>query len=275
MKVNTNPLSLLAQRRLGQVARRQEEESLRLSSGNRVYRAAFDPAGLAISAKLNAKSVSNLQAQRNVNDGVSLLQVAEGTLDTLHKIGGRLRELAMQAANDTVGVHEREIANREFVSLKDEVKRLTSSTKFNGNHILNGKGSVYDIQIGVNNNNREDRVSYNLEDVLKSANNFGLASVNITSKVGAQNSFRAIDGMLEEISSSRAKLGSAMNRMTSSLNNLQIHRENVEKSKSKIQDADVAKEASDHAKDEIIKNATLDMLRLVNQSPSHVAKLLG
>lgn len=275
MKVGTNPLSLLAQRRLGQVVNRQEEENIKLSSGDRIYRAAFDPAGLAISEGMRARTVSNQQAQRNVNDGISLLQVAEGTLSVLHDIGGRLKELAMQAANDTVGPHERMIANKEFSNLKQEIQRLTSSTKYNGNHVINGKGSVYDIQIGIGNNSKEDRISYDLQSVLASSNNFGLNNVDITTKEGARTSFSSIDKMIGEVSSSRAKLGSAMNRMDSALHSLQIHDENTQASRSKIRDADIAAEASNRAKDDIIKSATLDMLKLVNKSPERVAKLLS
>lgn len=275
MKVGTNTLSLLAQRRLGQVMNRQEEESIKLSSGDRIYTAAYDPAGLAISEGMRARSVSNQQAQRNVNDGISLLQVAEGTLNVLHEIGGRLRELAMQSATDTVGANERLIADKEFSNLKQEIQRLTSSTKYNGNHVINGKGSVYDIQIGVGNKSTEDRITYDLQKVLASANNFGLNGIDIRTKEGARSAFSSIDGMLGEVSSSRAKLGSAMNRMESARHSLQIHDENIQSSRSKIRDADVAAEASNHAKDEIIKSATIDMLNLVNKSPERVARLLS
>lgn len=273
-KVGTNYQSMVAQRRLGDVTRHQSQERTKLSSGSRIYEAAFDPSGLAIATGMKARSVSNMQAQRNVNDGVSLLQVAEGTLGVMHGIASRLRELAMQAANDTVGDNERAVANKEFQQLTQEVKRLTSSTKFNGNHIINGQGSTYELQIGIHNDPQANRLKYDLEKVLASKNNFGLNGVNILSKDGARNSFGKIDSMINEISSSRAKLGGAMNRMESALQNLQIGRENLEASKSKITDSDVAEKTTNIAKDEIVKNATLSLLSQANSRPAIAAKLI-
>lgn len=274
MRVATNYQSLVAQRRLKDVVRTEHEATTKLSSGSRVYASYFDPAGKAIATGIHAKSVSNQQAQRNVNDGISLLQVAEGTLGVMHNISGRLRELAMQAANDTVGFPERAVANKEFQQMIQEVKRLTESTKFNGNHIINGQGSVYDLQIGTGGDPKADRIKYDLKKVLDSAGNFGLDGANILSKEAARNSFSNIDKMSSEISSSRAKLGASMNRMSSSLNNLQIHRENMEASKSKIQDADVGVETTKNAKAQIMKDATTALLAQANMRPTAAAKLI-
>jgi len=273
-KVGTNYQSMVAQRRLGDVSRHQSQERTQLSSGSRIYEAAFDPSGLAIATGMKARSVSNMQAQRNVNDGVSLLQVAEGTLGVMHGIASRLRELAMQAANDTVGPSERAVANKEFQQLTKEVERLTSSTKYNGNHIINGEGSTYELQIGIHNDPNGNRLKYDLAKVLASKDNFGLNGQNILSKEGARNSFSKIDGMINEVSSSRAKLGGAMNRMESALQNLQIGRENLEASKSKITDADVAMKTTNIAKDEIVKNATLSLLSQANSRPALATKLI-
>lgn len=273
-KVGTNYQSLVAQRRLGDVSKHQSQERTQLSSGSRIYEAAFDPSGLAIATGMKARSVSNMQAQRNVNDGVSLLQVAEGTLSVMHGISSRLRELAMQAANDTVGDAERAVANKEFQQLTQEVKRLTSSTKFNGNHIINGEGSTYELQIGIHNDPQANRLKYDLAKVLASKNNFGLDGQNILTKEGARRSFSKIDAMSTEVSSSRAKLGGAMNRMESAIQNLQIGRENLEASKSKITDADVAAKTTNIAKDEIVKNATLSLLTQANARPALAAKLI-
>ena len=273
-KVGTNYQSMVAQRRLGDVSRHQSQERTQLSSGSRIYEAAFDPSGLAIATGMKARSVSNLQAQRNVNDGVSLLQVAEGTLGVMHGIASRLRELAMQAANDTVGASEIAFANKEFQQLTKEVERLTASTKFNGNHIINGEGSVYELQIGIHNDPNANRLKYDLAKVLASKDNFGLNGQNILSKEGARNSFSKIDGMINEVSSSRAKLGAAMNRMQSASQNLMIGRQNLEASKSKITDADVAEKTTNIAKDEIVKNATLSLLTQANSRPAMAAKLI-
>ncbi len=273
-RVGTNYQSMVAQRRLGDVSKHQSEERTKLSSGSRITEAAFDPAGLAIATGMKARSVSNMQAQRNVNDGISLLQVAEGTLSVMHGIASRLRELAMQAANDTVGAPERAVANKEFQQLTREVKRLTASTKYNGNHIINGKGSTYELQIGIHNDPQANRLKYDLQKVLASKNNFGLDSQNILSKDSARGSFSKIDSMINEVSSSRAKLGGAMNRMQSATQNLQIGRENLEASKSKITDADVAMKTTNIAKDEIVKSATLSLLAQANSRPALASKLI-
>ncbi len=275
MRINTNYQSMVAQRRLGDVVRHQSVEQTKLSSGSRIFEASFDPSGLAIATGMKARSVSNLQAQRNVNDGVSLLQVAEGTLSVMHSISGRLRELAMQAATDTVSDQDRYIANKEFQQMIQETKRLTASTKFNGNHIINGKGSIYELQVGIDGSAETSRLIYDLQKVLASANNFGLNGTNILTKEAARSVFRPVDAMVGEVSSSRAKLGSAMVRMESINQNLQVHRENLESSRSKIADADVAESTTNNAKDEIMKNASLALLAQANSTPAAAAKLLG
>ena len=266
---------MVARRRLNNLVDDQSKERTKLSSGTRIYQAAYDPSGLAIATGMKAKSRSSMQAQRNINDGVSLLQVAEGTLSVMHDIGGRLRELAMQAANDTVGESDRYIANKEFKQLTEEVKRLTSSTKFNGNHLINGEGSTYDLQIGINNDPGADRLRYNLAKVLNSSNNFGLDRVNVLTKESARNNFKTIDKMITEVSNSRAEIGGAMKRMESSLNNLQIGRENLEASKSKIEDTDVGEATANTAKIAIMQSATTSILAQANSAPEAVGRLVN
>ncbi len=265
---------MVARRRLQNVVEHQSQERTKLSSGSRIYQAAFDPSGTAIATGMRAKARSNMQVQRNVNDGVSLLQVAEGTLSVMHEIGGRLRELAMQAANDTVGEPERAVANKEFSQMVAEVRRLTASTKFNGNHLINGDGSVYDLQIGLGNDPKTDRLTYDLKKVLDSDTNFGLNSANILSKEGARDSFSKIDKMIKDVSSSRAQIGGAMRRMESVTNNLQIGHENLEASRSKIEDAEVANTTANVAKAEVMKSATTSLLAQANSTPAAALKLL-
>ncbi len=274
LRIATNYQSMVARRRLGNVVRQQSQERTKLSSGSRIYEAAFDPSGVAIATGMRARSRSNMQAQRNVNDGVSLLQVAEGTLSVMHEVGGRLRELAMQAANDTVGEAERAVANKEYSQLVGEIRRLTASTKFNGNHLINGDGSVYDLQIGLGNDPKTDRLTYDLKKVLDSENNFGLNSTNVLSKEMARDSFSKIDKMIEGVSASRAQIGGAMKRMESITQNLQIGRENLEASKSKIEDTEVANTTANVAKTEIMKNATTALLAQANSAPAGALKLL-
>lgn len=275
MRISTNYQSLVTQRRLKQVVAEEEKAQTRLSSGNRIYRSALDPAGLAIATGLQAKNTSNLQAQRNINDGISLLQVAEGTLSVLHEIGGRMRELAMQSATDTIGIEERFIIDKEFQQMKLEMKRLVSSTKFNGNHIINGQGSVYELQVGVGHEAKSNRLKYDLQDILNSADNFGIGSSDLLTKAGARGSFSLIDGLIEEVSKSRAKLGGSMNRMSSGLQSLKIGHENGEATRSRITDADVAIQTAERARTSLIKESAVANLVNANIAPGKITKLIS
>lgn len=275
MRISTNTQNLLAQRKFGNAAIKHDRTQFQLASGNRIYNSAVDPAGLAISETMRSKIVSMGQIERNINDGASLLQVAEGVLGNLQEINGRLRELAMQAATDTVGDSERVMAQREFSQLKQEISRLTTSAKFNGNHLLNGSDKKYDLQVGLNNKSNEDQISYNLKEVLASADNFGMDSVNITSKHGAQRALRPVDKMLDTLSRGRVKLGASGARLDSVLANLQVSKENLSDSNSKIRDTDIAKATAERAKQGLIKDAAGSMLVQTANNSAKALKLVG
>ncbi|MCK6595533.1 MAG: flagellin FliC [Bacteriovoracaceae bacterium] len=275
MRVSTNVNSMVAQRILKGHTIDESRENVRLSSGDRITSAAYDPSGLAISEKLRAKSRSLYQAERNSNDAISLLQVAEGSLGVMADMSQRLRELAMQASTDTVSDMDRSIIDKEFQSLKNEIKRLTESTKFNGNHIINDKGSVYDLQIGIGGDAFNDRLRYDMKRVMDSSNNFGIGNVDLRSKDSAQNSLKAISSMMSQISSSRAELGAMSNRMTSVIQNLQMSKEGTAATNSKIRDTDVAKESAEKMKTQIAANATSAMLANANSTPSVILKLFS
>jgi len=275
MRVNTNTQVMLAQRNFKNVNESQQRANRQLSSGDRIYTAAADPSGLAISEKMRSKEVGMGQLQRNMNDGISLIQVAEGTLGSMHKIAGRLRELAMQTATDTVGDSERKLANIEFHNLKEEMQRLRESAKFNGNHIINESGSQYDLQVGLNNKSSEDRLSYDIGKILAAEDNFGMNSVNILSKGGSQRALSKIDNMIQRVSKGRADLGSTEVRIESMVQNLLSSKENLASAKSKIRDADVAEVTAQRAIDSIKKDATSAMLTHTSQNPQKVLKLVG
>ena len=274
MRVSTNIQSMVAQRYVQQHTEEQSQEDGKLSSGERIVRAADDPSGLAISEKMKSIIRSNSQAERNTNDAVSLLQVAEGSLSSMQEIGIRLRELGVQASSDTVSDMDRAIIDKEFQQLSKEVERLTASTSFNGNNIIKDKSSVYDLQIGTGGDSL-DRIRYDMGKIMDSRNNFGINAVNLRSKESSQNSLGAIDKMMTEISSSRAQLGAMGTRMNSSLQNLQISRENLSASNSKIRDTDMAAEAANRAKSQIAQSASLAMLKMSNEQPGVILKLVG
>ena len=275
MRVSTNIQSMVAQRYVQQHTEEQSVEDSRLSSGERIVRAADDPSGLAISEKMKSLIRSNSQAERNSNDAVSLLQVAEGSLNTMQEIGSRLRELGMQASTDTVSDMDRTIIDKEFQQLTKEVERLTISTSFNGTNIIKDKDSVYDLQIGVNGDANLDRIRYDMSKIMDSSNNFGISNVNLRSKESSQNSLSKIDNMMTQISLSRAHLGAMQTRVNSSIQNLQVSRENLSDANSKIRDADFAKEAALRAKSQIAQSASLAMLKMSNQQPGVILKLVG
>ena len=266
---------MTAQRYVQQHTEELATEDSKLSSGDRIFKSAIDPAGLAISETMRAKIRSNYQAERNSNDSISLMQVAEGSLGVMQNMGNRLRELAMQAANDTLGPQERIVIDKEFQQLKNEVERVTASTSFNGNNIIKGKESVYDLQVGINGLDNKDRIRYDMSKVLDSGNNFGIRNVNLVTKEGAQNSLAAIDNMMSAIGSSRAQLGSMTNRIGSVLNNLLVSRENVESSNSKIRDTDMAHEIALKMKGQIAQAASLSMLKKSNDNPGVILKLVS
>lgn len=260
------------------VQQHTEEQSIQneqLSSGDRIIRSGIDPAGLAISEGMRARLRSNMQAERNSNDSISLLQVAEGSLGVMQQMGSRLRELAMQSANDTLGDGERLVIDSEFQQLKQEVKRLTASTTFNGNHIIKGSESVYDLQVGINGTAQNDRLRYDMGKVMDTDGNFGIANIDLKTKYSSQNSLTKIDKMMTDIGSSRAQLGSMETRIQSVVQNLQTYRENTSASNSKIRDTDVAAESANRIKSQIGQSASLAMLKISNDQPGVILKLVS
>lgn len=275
MRVSTNVKSMVAQRYVQQHTEEQAKEDMKLSSGERIVRSSDDPAGLAISSKMKSIIRSNAQAERNSNDSISLLQVAEGSLNTMQSIASRLRELSIQSASDTVSDMDRTVIDVEFQQMKREVERLTASTSFNGNNIIKDKDSVYDLQIGVNADKNLDRIHYDMGKMMDSKNNFGMTNINVRSKESSRESLSALDKMMTEISGSRAHLGSMSNRMNAVIQNLQVSRENLSSSNSKIRDADIAKEAAIKAKTSIAQSASMALLKLSNDEPGAILKLIG
>lgn len=200
------------------------------------------------------------QAGRNASDGISLLQTADGSLSTISSNVVRLRELAMQAANDTVSAEERGYAGREFTALKNEIQRVSNSAEFNGTKILNGNNKIYDLQVGINNDPTQDRISYNLKKVMKKIGDTSLSGATIESKVSAQNSLGKIDSFLSDLSAGRAEVGAVMKRMESIGQGIAISDENHSASRSKITDTDYALSAANRANANINLQAGVSVL---------------
>lgn len=275
LRINTNVQSLAAQRALGITKRNMDSNLRRLSSGERITRAADDAAGLAISENLKAQIRGMQQARRNADDGISLVQTAEGGLQEVSNIIIRLRELAVQAASDTVGETERGFSNIEFQSLKDEIQRIAESSEFNGRKLLDGTGGLVEIQIGIHNDAFNDRITYDSSSIDATLLSLGLGSETVANKEGAQLALKKLDDALVKVNGSRANLGALQNRLTSVVNNLQINEENFSAANSRIRDVDVASETAEMAKNSILNQAGVSVLAQANQAPNFALKLIG
>ena len=275
LRINTNVVSLAAQRALGNSNANQKQSLERLSSGSRINRAADDAAGLAISEKVKAQIRGLKQAERNANDGISLIQTAEGGLTEISGILNRLRELSIQSASDTISDTEREFTNLEYQNLKKEVDRISQVTSFNGRNLLNGEGGTYEIQIGVNNGKFEDRISFETENLDSTKSGLGIGELGIDSKEGAQESLATLDNAINQVSGQRAYLGASQNRLTSTINNLQVFTENLSEANSRIRDTDFADETAKNTQYNILTNAGSAVLAQTNSQGASALKLIG
>jgi flagellin len=273
-RINTNVQSLTAQRYLTNVKNQQERSLEKLASGNRIVRAGDDAAGLAISEKLRSEIRSSKQAERNANDGISLIQTAEGGLNEISNIIIRLRELSVQSASDTIGDKERSYSNLEFQSLVQEVDRISNSTKFNTRSLLNGEGGSLEIQVGSDNNPSEDRFVYGAENSNATALALGLAGIDLATKQSAQENLGIIDGALDRVNQNRSQLGALQNRLFSTINNLGVKVESLASANSRIRDTDVAQETAELTRSNILAAAGLSVLTQANSAGATATRLL-
>jgi flagellin len=274
-RIATNTASIAAQRSLSQTNRQQESILSKLSSGSRITKAADDAAGLAISEKLRATIRSAQQANRNANDGISMIQVAEGGLNEIGNILVRMRELAIQSSSDTVGEQERSFTDKEYQSLKLEIQRISEVTEFNGRKLLDGTGDKYDFQIGMNNNDFQDRISYNAETTNATTDALEVSSLAVNSKADAQESLAIVDSALEKVSENRSELGALQNRLQSTSNNLEIMNENLSAANSRIRDLDYAQGSAMNAKNTILNQAGTSVLAQANANGSNALRLIS
>ena len=275
LRIGTNVAALNAQKNLYMTQINSNRSMARLASGFRINQASDDAAGLAISENLKAQIRGMRQANRNANDGISLVQVAEGSLNEVSNMLIRLRELGVQAASDTIGETERKFLDVEYQQLKSEVQRITEATKYNGYDLLNGTGGMIDIQVGVNNDPFQDRISFNAGAANSSLEALGLTAESLATKEGAQLSLDVVDQALTSINAIRANFGALQNRLVSTSNNLLIADENLSAANSRIRDTDVAAETSEMTRNNILLQAGVSVLGQANQSQQLALKLLG
>jgi len=275
LRINTNIQALAAQRSLGANRQAQEKSLERLSSGYRINRAGDDAAGLAISERIRSNVRSLAQAGRNAQDGISLVQVAEGGTNEISNILVRMRELSIQGASDTIGDLERGFIHKEVVALKSEIDRIATSTEFNGTKLLNGSAEMLEVQVGLNNNPGQDRMIIDPKQQNVTLQALGLENLSTQTKVQSQENLSMVDHALNVVMSNRADLGAMQNRLQSTINNINIYKENLEAARSRIRDTDMAEETSELTKDNILTQAGVSVLAQANANPQQALKLLS
>ena len=276
LRINTNVPALVAQRNLRSTRANLDRSLERLASGSRINHAGDDAAGLAISESLRAQLRGLGMAERNAQDGVSLVQVAESAMGEISNILVRMRELGVQAASDTVGPNERKFLDLEFQESLAEIDRIANSTEFNRVPLLNGSASTFEIQVGTRNNPGVDRIKLfdgNSADINVVALGLNLSSVG--DKLGAQNSLASIDTALQSVTSIRAEFGAMQNRLQSIINNLTVSKENLSAANSRIRDADIAEETTELTKNQILQQSGISVLGQANSTTKAALSLLG
>jgi flagellin len=305
LRIQTNVQSLNAQRNLSGSIEENGIALERLSSGYRINKASDDAAGLAISEKLKADIRGLNMARRNANDGISLVQTAEGGLNEVGNILSRLRELSVQAASDTIGNRERGFLNKEYMALKDEIERITKSTEYNGTMLLVGNQDAlpddlknrsnpyplevqvskdyYDSVDGLDQRNPVNIIRIDLQEINSGLGESGLnlgsadddAGTRVDNKEDAQQSINKVDTAISQVAGFRAYLGSIQSRLGSTVRNLAIASENFSAANSRIRDTDFAEETARMTQSNIIKQAGVAILGQANQTPQAALRLLG
>jgi flagellin len=305
LRIKTNVDSLAAQRHLGETRKGLGESLEKLSSGQRINKSADDAAGLAVSESIRARVASLGVTKRNASDGISYIQVAEGGLNEVTNIAIRMRELATQAASDTLGARERTFLDKEFMQLRDEAQRIVDTTEFNGSRVLKPGDGDQPIQIFVGASNRGMKSDGSMPDIdkdndpdvikieLTELSSLTDAISGITDKdfqilpggenVSAQDLgpngdtgelFANIDTALSAIASYRSTLGSVQSRLNSTINNIDISNENLQAAQSRIRDVDFASETAKFTQTRILEQAGVSVLAQANSTPETVLQLL-
>ena len=275
LRIMTNIQSLSAQRYLAGNLESQKNSLEHLASGSRINKSGDDAAGLAISEKLRSEIRSLRQASRNTNDGVSMIQVAEGSMSEIGNVLIRLRELSIQAASDTIGDVERSFVDKEVQQLKAEVDRISANTEYNGTKLLNGTAAQLEIQVGTHNNPLLDRMIYDPQGLSTTLDALGITAVSALTKESAQQNLTSLDSAIEHVNGNRSTIGALQNRLQSTISNLNIYRENLENANSRIRDTDVAQESSELTKSNILSQGSVAVLAQANQTPQLALKLLS
>lgn len=270
--INTNIASITAQRNLGISTSALQGSIARLSSGLRITKASDDAAGLGISETLRAQIRSINQAVRNGNDGISLLQIADGGAANIGGLLARLRELAEQSASGVLGSNERSFLDTEFIALRSEIDRIAAVTEFNGVKLLSGTvNDSLSIQIGFR-SSVNDTLALKIKDL--TVTDLTLNTASVSTSAAALNALSNIDSAISAVASARANIGSLQNRIDAAVQNLEVAHENISAAESRIRDADIAFETALFTRNQILVAAGVSVLAQANTLPQQALQLL-
>ena len=278
LRINYNFESISAQRNLSSTQGSFFRAIEQLSSGLRINKAADDTAGLAVSEKLKNQVRGLNQAQRNAQDGISLLQTAEGALNETHSLLARMRELAVQSSNDTLTNDDRLHIQDEVDQLLSEVDRISNATQFNKISLLTGTGVItgLNLHIGANVEPTTPDGSNQITISIANSNTAGLsiAALSLETQGDANSAIDTLDAAIETVSTTRGQIGAYQNRLDSMINSLGVASENAGAANSRIRDADVAKSVSEMVRTQILQQSTMAVLAQANQAPQMALQLL-
>ncbi|TFV61697.1 UNVERIFIED_ORG: flagellin [Bacillus sp. AZ43] len=271
LSVNTNIAALNSYRNLSNTDSQMNKSLEKLSSGYRINRAADDAAGLAISEGLRSQIGGLKVAIRNTQDGISVVQTAEGALTETHAILQRMRDLAVQSANGSNDEDSRSALNAEATALQDELTRISDKTTFNNVNLLDGSFSAVDFQVGYASG---DTIEVSITGDFDAAG-LGVDAVDLTTASGAETAIGLIDDAIKDVSTARADLGALQNRFEHTVKNLSVTQENLTASESRIRDTDMAQEMTNFSRTQILSQAGTSMLAQANSASQNILKLLG
>jgi len=273
MIINTNISAIAAQNSLRTSSLNQQTSMERLSSGMRINNAKDDAAGLAISTRMTAAIRGMDAAMRNANDGISATQTAEGSLSAIQDSLQRIRELAVQSANDTNGDADHSSLDLEAKQLITEIDRVVSVTKFNGVKLIDGNFSGKSIQVGSG-MSADDKISVTIGDASTSSTGLNISAIDLTASSSAYDALGVLDSALDKVTTMRSNMGAYQNRFNAAITNLSNTTMNLQAARSRILDTDYARETTNLAKAQIIQQAATAMLAQANQMPNVILTLL-
>jgi flagellin len=247
----------------------------KLSSGLRITKAADDAAAMGVSEKMRAQITSLKMAQRNTNDGISMIQTAEGALDETADILNRMRELAVESSSEVLQATERAYLQTEFVALQGEIERIADSTEFNGLNLSDGSTTSVAVQVGIFNVAAQDRITVTLQDSQTATLAVDSGTVALGSATASQTAITAIDTAIDSVNNSRAAYGAVQNQLGSALRNLENYTENLVETESRIRDVDFASETATMTRNQIFSQAGISILSQANSAPQAALSLLG